>query len=588
MTSRVVIGGALLLAVVLAAWGPILGFDFTDVDTFALIASGRVASAADLAQLLGQPTMAGRMPNASFYRPATSLSFGFDWALWGLRPVGYHLTDLLLHLAAVLLLWRLLAKIWSGSYSQGSFEARNSGRLALVSAALFAVHPLHVAIVPAIARRAELLVAVCLLACLLAFRRRLHDGGAVSAAVATVACLVGVAAKESGLVIPIHALLFGACFAPGDTVRERMSRTLRPATSMIVVSITYLVVRGLVLGGLGGYLTAGFGLARRVSYSMLHHILGLGAPGASHLWGQADEWLRGHPLMVAAGVIGLVAVLGWLFRSVDLGGPRFRTAVFLLVGIVVVAAVHLPVVMVPRYLYVSAAWFSALLVWIAARGLLIGVESPVYRVVGRLAGAVATTLVASLVITSPLIRSGPMEEWRLAGDVGASSRDGTARVVEGMSEGRTLVFVGFPYLVRTEHALPFAPVLLEHSLQGWLDLRFPGHGHRAVGTSYLELDLREWTDRSGALPTLVSVAASADGMIHHRVLAAGDATRFPWRRIYGPQYEGRLYRIEGPQRGKEVGVRILEQGWQLDPVFVVYLVDRVEARSGVGWTLDSG
>ena len=86
----------------------------------------------------------------------------------------------------------------------------------------------------------------------------------------------------------------------------------------------------------------------------------------------------------------------------------------------------------------------------------------------------------------------------------------------------------------------------------------------------------------------MSVEAESDGTIRHRVIEAGQATRFPWQRIYGPQYEGRLYRIEGPQRGKEVRVRILEQGWDLDPLFVIYLVDRVELRSGRGWSLESG
>jgi hypothetical protein len=37
------------------------------------------------------------------YVPLTWISFGLDYVLWGMNPFGYHLTSLLLHVAAVLL-----------------------------------------------------------------------------------------------------------------------------------------------------------------------------------------------------------------------------------------------------------------------------------------------------------------------------------------------------------------------------------------------------------------------------------------------------------------------------------------------------
>jgi hypothetical protein len=72
--------------------------------------------------------------------------------------------------------------------------------------------------------------------------------------------------------------------------------------------------------------------------------------------------------------------------------------------------------MVPRYLYVSAAWFCALLVWIAGRGLVASVKNPAHRAASRLGGAVAAALVVTLVVTSPLFRSGPIDEWWLLGE----------------------------------------------------------------------------------------------------------------------------------------------------------------------------
>src|SRR5439155_23733708 len=41
--------------------------------------------------------------HSAHYRPVQTLSLMVDYALWGLNPFGYHLTNVLLHLGCVLL-----------------------------------------------------------------------------------------------------------------------------------------------------------------------------------------------------------------------------------------------------------------------------------------------------------------------------------------------------------------------------------------------------------------------------------------------------------------------------------------------------
>ena len=80
-----------------------------------------------------------------WYRPLTIYTFALNHAAHGLEPVGYHTLNLLLHLANALLVFALARRLLD-NFAGG-----------LITASLFAVHPVHVeAVVPA-SGRADLL-----------------------------------------------------------------------------------------------------------------------------------------------------------------------------------------------------------------------------------------------------------------------------------------------------------------------------------------------------------------------------------------------------------------------------------------------
>ena len=75
------------------------------------------------------------------WHPLTWLSHMLDCELYGLKPAGHHVTNLLFHTANSLLLFLLLKRL-TGAFWRSAFVA-----------ALFALHPLHVESVAWVAER---------------------------------------------------------------------------------------------------------------------------------------------------------------------------------------------------------------------------------------------------------------------------------------------------------------------------------------------------------------------------------------------------------------------------------------------------
>src|SRR5881296_534901 len=105
------------------------------------------------------------------YIPLTWMTLGLDYLLWGMNPVGYHLTSLLLHAANAVVFFfvvrRILILALPGPSERGHALAVAAGVAALV----FAIHPLRVESVAWVTERRDVLSGLFYLVTILVYLR---------------------------------------------------------------------------------------------------------------------------------------------------------------------------------------------------------------------------------------------------------------------------------------------------------------------------------------------------------------------------------------------------------------------------------
>ena len=223
-----------------ALFAPTLGYQFVWDDRATVLFNREIRSLANAPSFFAGHAFSGAAPElrdirvVEYYRPAWVLSLALDHALWGDRPFGYHLGNILLHaLASGLTAWLV-------------FELLGSAWAAALAGALFAVHPVHAEAVAWVSARNELLLSVFLLLAFIAYLRMRRGAGAA----ALVACLgffaLALLSKETAALFPAIVLLYE--WAGGEAARKTKG-TARPweryrwALLLAVVAAAFMAFR---------------------------------------------------------------------------------------------------------------------------------------------------------------------------------------------------------------------------------------------------------------------------------------------------------------------------------------------------------
>lgn len=165
------------------------------------------------------------------FRPLNTFSYMADYWLWKGAPAGYHRTNVAIHALNCVLLFFL-------------FSIMGGSGIGLFGALIFAVHPLGAEAVSPVSFREDLMALTAVAAGLLLYARYVRGSrsGAVRPAAAAAAIgaafLLGLASKESAVVLPGAVALYECIYATGD-MRRRLSRIAPVMAAMFVAGAIF-------------------------------------------------------------------------------------------------------------------------------------------------------------------------------------------------------------------------------------------------------------------------------------------------------------------------------------------------------------
>jgi tetratricopeptide (TPR) repeat protein len=215
---------ALVAAIALAGFANALRNGFVGDDVGIIEHNPRLDRPWDVRTFFTTPYWGDYLPNSRLYRPLTIMSFALDRAVFGPGPLGVHLMNVLTNAAIAILVYAL------------ALRCTRRRLVALLTALLFSIHPVHTEVVANGVGRAELGATLAMLAALhlhLSYARhadpvqptrrtRLKQATRLTA-IATL-YLVALLFKESAIVLPGLMFLMEWLLVRGGAWRAMLPR----------------------------------------------------------------------------------------------------------------------------------------------------------------------------------------------------------------------------------------------------------------------------------------------------------------------------------------------------------------------------
>ncbi|MBI2470936.1 MAG: tetratricopeptide repeat protein [Planctomycetes bacterium] len=161
------------------------------------------------------------------YRPVVTLSYFIDYAFWHLNPLGYHLTNILLHAANSTLVFIFGFQI---------FKRRS---VALISANFFSSYPLFSEVVNAVGFREDLMAFMFLILAFICYLKANQQRYILFYSMSLFCYFLSLFSKEMAITLPVLIILYDMVFKGTSYLKARCLYYL----GYFFVAIFYILTR---------------------------------------------------------------------------------------------------------------------------------------------------------------------------------------------------------------------------------------------------------------------------------------------------------------------------------------------------------
>ena len=345
-----------ILCAVVLVYVQTLSFEFVNYDDNDLVYQNSefLSNPANLAAAFTTHAFTSHRAESAYYRPLLLASYIVDYQIWQLNPIGYHLTNVILHCLSAILLFRLFLMIVREPLA------------ALAGSLLFALHPIQTESVAWVAGRNDVLVGLCIIMMtywyVLQYERPEHSRRSIL--LAALSFLLALFSKESAaffVVLPAaYEIILRKTPLRAVLTGQRLPFYSLAGGTLVIYFLIRLAIFGELIGAERLYGAIPMGTRITMAPAMLaEHLALLLAPLRLSVVHPLSElfWLEDPWTYAAIGVSLLFAAAAWWSWKND---RRSCFGLFwLAVGLVPVLNIFpVAVPILEHRLYASAAGFA--------------------------------------------------------------------------------------------------------------------------------------------------------------------------------------------------------------------------------------
>lgn len=216
---------SIILIFILAIYYNTIKFDFVTDDYDQIVFDKKIKSIFNIFDFFLSPI--SNSLSTQYYRPIFTLSLSVDYFMWGLNPIGYHLSNIILYC-----LFIICCFVFVNIFIDNTL-------ICFIITLLFSVHPVHSEAVSWISARNEILMSIFFLLSFIFFIKFSVRKSYIFLTLSYIFFLIAIFSKETAVVLPIILYIYDNLFNFNTKKKEK----ILIITPFIVLLIFYIILR---------------------------------------------------------------------------------------------------------------------------------------------------------------------------------------------------------------------------------------------------------------------------------------------------------------------------------------------------------